>query len=99
MGGIFINIEKYPQLYLLTKKLDKCKYNLIHNGCDSRCIKSTIINRAYYSVYLYTEEWLWDNYRFKPKHKLDFSNDYFITEHQQIRNELKYHNIVLYDIL
>ena len=43
------NIEKSPQydLYRLTKKLNLNKEKLVPKNADSRCVKSTIINRAY----------------------------------------------------
>ena len=50
------NIEKSPQydLYRLTKNLYLNKEKIVPENADMRCVKSTIINRAYYSSYLAT---------------------------------------------
>ena len=54
------NIEKSPQydLYRLTKNLYLNKEKIVPENADMRCVKSTIINRAYYSSYSLASEWL-----------------------------------------
>lgn len=90
LGVLCINIEKYPQyeLYKFTKKLHENKESLVPKNCDNRCVFSTIINRCYYSAYLYASLWLQEVYNFKPLSKEDFDEDKFITEHGQVRNKL-----------
>lgn len=90
MGVLYINIEKYPQyeLYKFTKKLYEIKGELIPENCDNRCVFSTIINRCYYSAYLYASLWLQDVYKFKPRSKEDFCKGEFITEHIQVQHKL-----------
>ena len=63
------NIEKSPQydLYRLTKKLYLNKEKLVPENADMRCVKSTIINRAYYSSYSLASEWLNYNFDFQIK--------------------------------
>ena len=53
------------------------------------CVFSTIINRCYYSAYLYVSLWLQEVYKFKPLSKEDFDGDKFITEHKQVRDKLE----------
>ena len=78
------------QLYLLVLKLFNLRYDLIPDNCDIRCVDSTIINRAYYSSYLYTIFWLFEVHQHKLKSKKDFSKkSEFITEHAQARIALK----------
>lgn len=91
LGVLYINIEKYPQyeLYKFTKKLHFNKEKLVPKNCDNRCVFSTIINRCYYSAYLYVSLWLQEVYKFKPLSKKDFGKDEFITEHKQVRDKLK----------
>lgn len=52
---------------------------------------STIINRCYYSSYLYISEWLLDKWRFKVKSKedCDINGEIFVSEHKQVRDALK----------
>lgn len=86
-----MDITKYPQyqLYLLTLHLLMLKNMLIPENCDEWCINATIINRAYYSAYLYCALWLEDNKNFKIKHPWDFTGDETrIGEHKQIREAL-----------
>ena len=86
----------YPQyqLYLFTEKLSSDKENLIPMNCDSRCVDSTIINRAYYSSYLYALEWLEDQHNFKLKMSFEFMhNEQVISEHKQVINALKKHDL------
>lgn len=86
----------YPQyqLYLFTEKLNSKKKNLIPKNCDSRCVDSTIINRAYYSSYLYALEWLEDQHDFKLKKSFEFiDNEQVISEHKQVINELKKYDL------
>ena len=86
-----MDITKYPQyqLYLLTLHLLMLKRQLIPDACDERCINATIINRAYYSSYLYCELWLDYVKRFKVKHPWEFGDDEDeIGEHKQVREAL-----------
>ncbi len=86
-----MNIEKFPQyqLYLLTLRMLMLKDMLLPENCDERCINSSIINRAYYSAYLYCELWLDYEKKFKTKHPWEFKdNETRIGEHKQIRNAL-----------
>ena len=84
-----MDIENHPQfqLYLLTLKLLKLKNHLIPENCDERCINSTIINRAYYSAYLYCELWLKKVKRFTTIPPWKFKGKR-ISEHKQIRQAL-----------
>ena len=54
-----MDITKYPQyeLYTFTELLFSKKEDFI-SDCGCRCVYSTIINRCYYSSYLYSLEWL-----------------------------------------
>ncbi|WP_458405283.1 hypothetical protein [Methanobrevibacter sp.] len=85
-----MDITKYPQfeLYLLTLNLLTLKDQLVPDGCNPRCINSTIINRAYFSSYLYCLLWLEDVKKFKPIPILQLGPDERISEHQQVRNAL-----------
>ncbi len=87
-----MDITKYPQfqLYLLTIHLLMLKNQLIPKNCDERCINSTIINRAYFSSYLFCELWLEDVKNFKPVPIKEFGeNEKIISEHLQVRNALE----------
>lgn len=85
-----MDITKYPQfqLYLLTLNLLMLKDQLVPENCDSRCVDATIINRAYFSSYLYCSLWLEDVKKFKPIHINEYEDDQKISEHQQVRNAL-----------
>ena len=86
-----MDITKYPQfqLYLLTLRMLMLKNQLIPENCDEWCVNASIINRAYYSAYLYCELWLEDIKNFKIKHPWDFKeNEKRIGEHKQIRKAL-----------
>lgn len=85
-----MDITKYPQfeLYLLTLNLLTLKDQLVPDGCNPRCINSTIINRAYFSSYLYCLLWLEDVKKFKPIPILQLGPDERISEHKQVRNAL-----------
>ncbi len=86
-----MNIEKYPQfqLYLLTLNLLILKEQIIPENCDEWCVNATIINRAYYSSYLYCELWLKEIKDFKAKAPWEFSkNKKIMGEHKQIRKAL-----------
>ena len=98
--GFYDNYEQV-HLYHLTLLLYDKYSELIPDNCDSRCIYSTIINRAYYSAYSCSLLWLEDNFRFKLKGKSDFNNfEDFQTEHKQVILELKkVGNFVLSDEL
>lgn len=87
--GLYDNYEQV-HLYHLTLLLYDKYSELIPDNCDSRCIYSTIINRAYYSAYSCSLLWLEDNFGFKLKGKSDFNNvEDFQTEHKQVILELK----------
>ena len=51
------------------------KSQLIPENCDEWCVNATIINRAYYSAYLFCELWLEDVKKFKVKHPWDFKGE------------------------
>lgn len=87
----YMKIEKYPQyeLYLLTLNMLMLKNMLIPKNCDEWCVNASIINRAYYSAYLYCELWLEEVKQFKIKHPWEFEdNEIRIGEHKQVRNAL-----------
>ena len=85
-----MDITKYPQFhpYLLTLNLLVLKDQLIPEGCDDWCINSTIINRAYFSSYLFCKLWLEYIKKFKPISIMKLSPDERISEHLQVRNAL-----------
>ena len=85
-----MNITKYPQfeLYLLTLNLLMLKDQLVPDGCDPRCINSTIINRAYFSSYLYCRLWLDEVKKFRPIPVMQWDPEERISEHRQVRNAL-----------
>lgn len=85
-----MDVTKYPQyeLYLLTLNLFTLGSHLIPEGCDERCISSTIINRAYFSSYLYCLLWLEDIKHFKPIPLVNMDVGEKISEHKQVRNAL-----------
>lgn len=90
-----MDITKYPQyeLYSFAELLFLKKDDLIPEKCNCRCVYSTIINRCYYSSYLYSLEWLFEKFGFKPRPPEDFDkNERFITEHKQVRDALKEKN-------
>ena len=86
-----MDITKYPQfqLYLLTLHLLSLKNQLIPENCDEWCVNATIINRAYYSSYLFCELWLEYVKGFKTISPWEFDvDDNRISEHKQIRTAL-----------
>lgn len=86
-----MNLTKFPQyqLYLLTLKLKVMKTRLLPENCDERCVNATIINRAYYSSYLYCELWLKKMKQFKTKHPWEFKpEERIVGEHKQVRDAL-----------
>lgn len=90
-----MDITKYPQyeLYSFAELLFLKKDDLIPEKFNRRCVYSTIINRCYYSSYLYSLEWLFEKFGFKPRPPEDFDkNERFITEHKQVRDTLKEKN-------
>lgn len=90
-----MDITKYPQyeLYSFAELLFLKKDDLIPEKCNCRCVYSTIINRCYYSSYLYSLEWLFEKFGFKPRPPEDFDkNERFITGHKQVRDALKEKN-------
>ena len=87
-----MNITKYSQfhLYLLTLHFLRIKNQLIPENSDERWAYGTIINRAYYSSYLYSELWLEKVHHFKVKHPWEFKKGQKrIGEHTQIRDALE----------
>lgn len=89
--GDIMDIKKYPQyqLYLFTLKMLMFKDQLIPKNCDDRCVNASIINRAYYSAYLYCQLWLEDVKKFKVKAPWKFENKkQIISEHKQVRRAL-----------
>lgn len=91
-NGDFMDIRKYPQyqLYLLTLQMLMLKNQLIPKNCDDWCVNASIINRAYYSSYLYCALWLDYVKNFKIKHPWEFDDtEERIGEHKQIREALK----------
>ena len=87
-----MDIKKYPQyqLYLLTLHMLMLKNLLIPEDCDEWCVNASIINRAYYSAFLYCELWLEEVNLFKVKRPWDFKdNEERIGEHKQVREALK----------
>lgn len=86
-----MDITKYPQfqLYLLTLHLLSLKNQLIPKNCDEWCVNATIINRTYYSAYLFCELWLDYVKGFKAIPPWEFDEDENrISEHKQIRTAL-----------
>ncbi len=88
-----MNIKKSPQydLYTFNRFINHNKDKLVPSTCHSvRCLYSTIINRCYYSSYLYALFWLEDEFEFKLKKPYEFDDDEdYITEHKQVRLALK----------
>ena len=85
------NIEKSPRydLYRLTKNLYLNKEKIVPENADMRCVKSTIINRAYYSSYSLASEWLNYNFDFQIKPPKKFKNNrYFVSGHIQVLKAL-----------
>lgn len=85
------NIKKSPQydLYRLTKNLYLNKEKIVPENADMRCVKSTIINRAYYSSYSLASEWLNYNFDFQIKPPKKFKNNrYFVSGHIQVLKAL-----------
>ena len=86
-----MEIEGYPQfqLYLLTLNLLMLKDKIVPKNCDEWCVNATIINRAYYSSYLYCLLWLKKIKRFEPKPPWTFEKkEKRIGEHKQVRDAL-----------
>ena len=87
-----MNIKKSPQydLYTFTKFIHHNKEKLVPSTCENRCLYGTIINRCYYSSYLYALFWLEDQCKFRLKEPFEFDDDEeFITGHRQVRLALK----------
>ena len=86
-----MNIEECHQfqLYLLTLNLLMMKEQILPENCDEWCVNATIINRAYYSSYLYCLLWLNEVKKFKPKAPWEFKKmEKRIGEHKQVRDAL-----------
>lgn len=89
--AILMNITSSPQfhLYLLTLHFLRIKNMLLPKKCNERCVDATIINRAYYSSYLYCQLWLEKVHGFKVKHPWEFKNgEKRIGEHKQVKKAL-----------
>lgn len=87
-----MNVEEWPQfqLYLLTLNILMLKEQILPENCDEWCVNATIINRAYYSSYLFCLLWLEEIKRFKPKAPWEFGkNEKRVSEHKQVRKALK----------
>ncbi len=87
-----MDITKYPQfhLYLLTLRMLMLKNMLLPENCDERCVNASIINRAYYSAYLYCTLWLDYEKNYKIKHPWEFRDgEEQFGEHKQVREALK----------
>ena len=68
------------------------KDQIIPKGCDARCVNSTIINRAYFSSYLFCELWLDYVKNFRPIPLWEFGDDENkINEH----SKFEMHSIIL----
>ena len=90
-----MDVTKYPQyhLYLLTLHLLMMKNQILPQKCDERCVNATLINRAYYSAYLYCTLWLEDIKKFKPLSSWEFDDgEEKISKHKQIINALSNFN-------
>ena len=86
-----MDISKTPQfhLYLLTLHLLSMYNLLLPKNCNWRCVDSSIINRAYYSSFLYCSLWLEKTHNFKIKHPWEFKKgEQIIGEHKQVRDAL-----------
>lgn len=65
------------------------KNQLIPENCDEWCVNASIINRAYYSAYLYCNLWLEDIKNFKIKRPWEFDDsETRMGEHKQVREAL-----------
>ena len=86
-----MDITKYPQyqLYLLTLNMLMLKNQLIPENCDEWCVNASIINRAYYSAYLYCKLWLDYVKKFKVTPPWEIKDQTKrIGEHKQVRKAL-----------
>ncbi|MBQ2654939.1 MAG: hypothetical protein IJF83_15420 [Methanobrevibacter sp.] len=86
-----MDITKYPQfdLYRLTLNLLNLKTQILPQNCDERCVNATIINRAYFSAYLFCELWLDYEKQFKILEPWEFDDgEEIISEHKQVRKAL-----------
>ena len=66
------------------------KNTLVPKNCDNLCVYSIIINRCYYSSYLYASEQLEDKHDFKPLSKWEYGDKKFIPEHSQVIDKFRY---------
>ena len=64
------------------------KNQIIPKKCNERCVTATIINRAYYSSYLYCELWLKEIKNFKAKAPWKLGKNKKMGEHKQVRKAL-----------
>ena len=88
-----MNYKTELDLQKHTRLLDKKQDQLIPKNCKARCIRSTIINRAYYSTFLYVKKYLKQK-KLKiqePKYYIR-NHKKVITEHQQVINLLAEEN-------
>ena len=87
-GCDIMDVVKYPQfqLYLFTLQIIILKNQLLSKNNDDWPFKATVINRAYYSSYLYCELWLDYVKNFIVKQPWDFKDDeQVIGVHKQVR--------------
>lgn len=85
--------EKEKELYKHTLLLNKKQKELVPKNSTTRCVKSTIINRAYYSTYLYVKKYLINKgYTIKDVHYYRRKKERFKTEHQQVIDNLSEEN-------
>ena len=76
-------------MYRLTKNLYLNKEKIVPENADMRCVKSTIINRAYYSSYSLASEWLDFYFDFQIKSPRKFKNNRpFVSGHIQVLKAL-----------
>ena len=81
--------DLYKHTLLLNEKQDK----LIHPYCSARCVRSTILNRTYYSAYLYVKKYLISkDYEIKDINYYKRQKKKFKTEHQQVIDYLTEEN-------
>lgn len=84
-----MNYKKELDLYKHTILLNEKDNELIPKNCGHRCVRSTIINRAYYSTFLFVRKYLTKN-GFQLRNIVEYkkNNEPILTEHQQIINKL-----------
>lgn len=88
-----MNYKKELDLYKHTILLNEKDNELIPKNCGHRCVRSTIINREYYSTFLFVRKYLTKN-GFQLRNIVEYkkNNEPILTEHQQIINKLSEKN-------